>query len=362
MRTWLFVFTILCSFPAFAQKQTENVFLITLDGLRWQELFGGADSSLIGDKLYVHDPEALRSEFWAPERESRRQALMPFFWQVIAREGQLFGNRELGNKVNCTNRQWFSYPGYSEILCGFADDQRITSNDKIPNPNTTVLEYINSLANYRGKVAAFGSWDVFPYIINEERSGIPVNAGFEPQGQPNPSAKEAWLNEMLDQIPKPWGTVRYDAFTHHFALEYIRIHQPRVVYVAFGETDDFAHDGKYDAYLKSAHQTDAFIKELWNYVQQHPAYKGKTSFIITTDHGRGTQPKESWRSHGKEISGADQIWIAVMGPDTPARGEINFEGQYHQNQVAATVAALLGLEYPSNVPAGGPIAGATGSK
>ena len=37
--------------------------------------------------------------------------------------------------------------------------------------------------------------------------------------------------------------------------------------ISYGETDDFAHDGQYDAYLTSAHQTDAFIRELWDWVQ-----------------------------------------------------------------------------------------------
>ncbi|MGI8992391.1 MAG: hypothetical protein ACR2I2_22775, partial [Bryobacteraceae bacterium] len=40
-----------------------------------------------------------------------------------------------------TNGLNFSYPGYSETLCGFADP-RIKSNDKVPNPNVTVLEWL----------------------------------------------------------------------------------------------------------------------------------------------------------------------------------------------------------------------------
>ena len=38
-------------------------------------------------------------------------------------------------------------------------DPRIDSNDKIPNPNITVLEWLNTLPAYRGRVAAFGAWD-----------------------------------------------------------------------------------------------------------------------------------------------------------------------------------------------------------
>jgi hypothetical protein len=335
-----------------AAMKTENIILITLDGLRWQELFKGADSSLISDKQYVQNPESLGQMFWRSTNEARRETLMPFFWSTIQSQGQLYGFRDKGSMVNCSNQKWFSYPGYSEILCGFADHDRINSNDKLDNPNTTVLEFINNQQAFNGSVAAFGSWDVFPYIINEKRSKIPVNAGFESNTESDISDKEHFLNTLQKEIPSPWSTVRHDAFTHHYAMEYIKRKHPRLVYIAYGETDDFAHGGHYDAYLKSAYQTDAFISEIWGYAQNHPQYQGKTTMIITTDHGRGTVPKDTWRSHGIKISGADQIWIAVIGPDTPALGIVKDSQQYYQNQVAATVAKFLGLDYTNDRPVG----------
>lgn len=215
-----------------------------------------------------------------------------------------------------------------------------------------MLSFVNQQKAFAGKVAAFGSWDVFPYIINEERSGIPVNAGFESAKSDDLTDREIFLNELQQQIPSPWGSVRLDAFTHHYALEHIKKHEPRLVYIAYGETDDFAHDGCYDCYLNSAHQTDAFIKELWAYVQSHEQYKDKTTFIIATDHGRGTKPLDTWRSHGEEIKGSDEVWFAVIGPDTKAEGELKTEGQYYQDQIASTVAHLLGLDYKPEKEAG----------
>lgn len=341
----LLLICFLITFSGCAQStKTENVFLITLDGLRWQELFGGADSTLIGDKDYVRNTEELKELFWKESRQQRRETLMPFFWSTIAQQGQLYGNRWQDSKVNCTNQMWFSYPGYNEILSGFADDAVIRSNDKIPNPNTTVLEYINKQDGFKGKVAAFGSWDVFPYIVNEVRSGVPVNAGFEKSADEPLTDKEIFLNKLQDEIPSPWGAVRLDAFTHHYMMEYVKKHSPRLVYIAYGETDDFAHDGAYDHYLKSARQTDEFIKEIWDYIQSTPQYKDKTTLLITTDHGRGTVPKESWKGHGTSVKNADQIWIAALGPDTEALGA-NVKGQYYQNQIAATVAKALGINY-----------------
>ncbi len=335
---------IACSGPAESIKDDDpKVFLITLDGLRWQELFSGIDSSLMNDKDFTNGIAELKSAYWDNDQEVRREKLMPFFWNTIANQGQLYGNRWEGSEMNATNNFWFSYPGYNEILTGFADDERITSNAKNNNPNVTALEFVNNQAGFTGKVAAFGSWDVFPYIVNEERSGIPVNAGFEHAVGSDLNEKEMFLNKLQDETPSPWGTVRLDVFTHNFALEHIKKTQPKLVYISYGETDDFAHNGDYANYIKSANRTDQFISDLWDFIQSSDYYKDYTSIIITTDHGRGTVPKGSWRGHGTSVENAGQIWAAAIGPKANAAGLV--KGQFYQNQIARTVVEALELKY-----------------
>lgn len=360
----LYLLLLVISFPALSQSKTtttENIVLITLDGYRWEELFGGAQDSLLTNQLFVKDTAALRKQFGAATQQERRHKLMPWFWSTLVRSGQLYGNRWLGNQVKVTNPHWFSYPGYSEILTGFVETA-IQSNDKIANPNVTVLEWLHQQPSFKGKVAAFGSWDVFPYIVNQKRSGIPVNAGFSTAVEKDLSAREVFLNQLQQEVPSPWASVRLDAFTHHYALEYLKRKHPKVVYIAYGETDDFAHDGQYDQYLQSAHRTDQFIGQLWEYVQTDPVYKGKTTFLITTDHGRGNHNRDAWKHHGKDHPGSDAIWLAVLGPDTPATGEMKVKGQWGQNQIAQTLAALLGLRYTNTRPVGTAIGEAFSAK
>ncbi len=338
------VIIIFTGFFLTAQEQNPKVILITLDGLRWQELFSGADPLLVAHAKYVNDTIDLKERFWKETPQERREVLMPFIWKEVTKMGQIHGNRNLGSKVDLTNKMWFSYPGYNEILSGKADDTRINSNDKIPNPNTTILEVANNDPRYRDKVAAFGSWDVFPYIVNEERSGVPVNAGFELAKGNDLTEREKFLNELQPRVPSPWGTVRLDAFTHHFALEHIKKTHPELVYIAYGETDDFAHDGDYEAYLKAAHNTDALIKEIWDFTQNDPFYKDNTLFIVSTDHGRGTKPLESWKSHGDKVPDAGGVWILIFGKDVAANGEVNQNEQLYSNQIAPTIATALGLK------------------
>lgn len=326
-----------------AQRDETHIILITLDGFRRQELFSGADSLLVANGDYVQDTTELRKLFWNKSSLERRKALLPFIWNEVVAMGQIHGNRKLGSKVDLTNTMWFSYPGYNEILTGKADDGRITSNDKIPNPNKTILEIANNDTRYQGKVAAFGSWDVFPFIINEERSGVPVNAGFEIASGENLTEREVFLNELQQKVPSPWSSVRLDAFTHHYALEEMKKSHPKLIYIAYGETDDFAHDGDYGAYLKSAHTTDMFIKELWDFTQSDSIYRDNTLFLVTTDHGRGTKPLEKWKGHGADVKGAGSVWLVAFGKGVMAKGEVKTNEQLFSDQIAPTVLEIMGL-------------------
>ncbi|WP_291371412.1 phosphoglyceromutase [Cyclobacterium sp.] len=333
--------------PAQKTTQTENIFLITVDGLRWQEMFKGADSLFVDDTGMIESQGSLLKEFWDTDPQNRREMLMPFTWSTLAKKGQLYGNRAYGNQVDLQNDMLFSYPGYNEILTGSADDERINSNAKKNNPNITLLEHLQQVPEFKGKILAFGSWDVFPYIINKERNGIPVNAGFDKAAGPDLTEREMLINQFQDEIRGPWAGVRLDAFTHHYAMEAIKKTGPRLVYIAYGEPDDWAHDNRYDEYLHSIKQFDAYLKELWEYIQSTPQYKDKTSMIITTDHGRGID-KATWTGHGSEIPRSKEIWLAAIGPDSPALGEVKKEEVSYASMIARTVFQLLGLKYPDD--------------
>lgn len=324
--------------------KTENVFLIISDGFRWQEVFSGADPILMNKTNGgVKNLSLLQTNFWRETPEARRSALLPFFWSEIAAHGQIYGNQNQGSIAKVTNDRRFSYPGYNEILTGFADAQ-INSNDKKPNPNRTVFEWLDQQPRFRKQVVAFGTWEAFPYIFNHERSGIPVWPPFEKRFVDNTiKAKPALLGLMADTTPV-FEDVILDAYLFHAASDYIVQKQPRVVFVGFGETDEWAHAGRYDLYLDAAHNVDRFVQRLWESVQRIPQYRNRTTFIITADHGRGSGPSE-WKDHGEKIPSSDGIWIAAIGPDTPALGERGQVAPVSQSQIAATLAALLGQDY-----------------
>ena len=340
--------------PASIRQQrllTENIVIVTLDGMRWQEVFRGADREILQNKKYTHDTSGAFADFWEEDPLARRENLFPFLWSVIAREGQIYGNRHYANKVDNANPYKFSYPGYSEIFTGYPDPA-VNSNEKIVNPNSNVLGFINHQNGYQGRVAAFTTWDVFPYILNKEKSGIYINADMD--SLKFNSGRFSLLNDMQALSAQPLD-VRPDVITYLAAREYLKTYKPKVLFIGFDETDDFAHGGQYEQYLKSARAEDGMLRDLWNTIQSDPQYRNKTTLIITCDHGRGDANKNNWTEHGNEISDAGQIWIAAIGPDTKPLGEIKTKQRLYQQQLAATFSQLLGFSFTAEHPVASPI-------
>ncbi|MER2996644.1 alkaline phosphatase family protein [Pontibacter populi] len=355
---WTILCFILIWCPAGAQEfKTENVILVTFDGLRWQEVFAGADKKLLRSEKYTPNPDAVKNHFWHHDPQERRKLLMPFFWSNIATQGQLLGNRKHGNKMNLATRHWISYPGYNEMLSG-APDPILKHNRKIHNPNVTVLEWVNQQPGFKGKVAVVGSWNLLPYIVNTERSGITVNAGNSLATGRNLTPEELRLNEQFTQTKPRWHSVRQDTITFQYGMAYLERERPRLLHLAFGETDEHAHEGNYGAYLESIYQSDAMIRQLWEWLQSQEQYRNKTTLIIATDHGRGYLNKLSWKKHGRFwYPGSNHVWAAILGPDTPPAGEVKLRQKNYQYQIAGTIAYFLGLPFrPHQSPDSPPMA------
>ncbi|MBL8167538.1 MAG: phosphoglyceromutase [Acidobacteria bacterium] len=354
-------FALLLAFAvsALAQTKTENVILITFDGARTQEVFGGLDLDILKDKTKRGKVEdsTLYKKYWAATPEERRLKLMPFFWGTLMKDhGSIAGNRSLNSSVMTTNRMWFSYPGYSEILTGQAHDDVINSNDRKRNQFTSVLEFLKrKLKLTKTQVALFGSWDVFNWIGEHEEGAVTINAGHEPY-ELAANADTKAFSKLQNERLSPWDSVRFDYFTVHFALEHLKKYQPRVMHIALGETDDWAHGGEYAHVLNSFTQNDQQIKQIWEFLQSSPKYKGKTSIIFTTDHGRGKTIRD-WTDHGEKVPEAQNIWMAFISPEVSLRGEWKNADTIYQNQVAATLCRFLNVDYSENNPqAGKPVA------
>lgn len=317
-----------------ASPAEPKVVLVTFDGARWEEVFRGADPAFVETLVHPDLREGAQAAYVAPE--NRPAALMPFLHTVIARDGVLLGDRDRGECAKTLNDMWFSYPGYSELLAG-KPNADIKENDPILNKDVTVLEWANRSPVLAGKVDMVGTWTLFPFIVNAERSGVPVNAAFE-------------------------GKHPTDVLTARAGLQLLQQKKPRLLYIAFGDTDEYAHLGDYHAYLAALERGDEYLRQIWEILQADPFYRGQTTLIVTTDHGRGGDAVR-WKDHsspryhalwpdyqpeynGIGVPGADDIWIAAMGPAVDRGKAQGYDDSRcaRQAQVAKSVVVALGAE------------------
>ncbi|MEQ1619409.1 MAG: hypothetical protein ABL883_13825 [Terricaulis sp.] len=318
MRRLILALVALCAViaPVARAELTDDRYLIlvTIDGYRWEELFRGADPDLVADPGY-------RARYVdVPDRPA---ALTPFL-SSFAQEGALIGNRDANSCARVSNDFWFSYPGYAEMLSG-RPNPRVRYNAAIPNGDVTVLE---RLARRGLSVRVFAEWETMRAILNEARSGLsiftPPNYDAAHDPQVIPAARAALADP------------------------------PRVLWVALGDTDNRAHEGEYEAYLAAASEADAFAREIWVAYQANPRTAGRTTMIVTADHGRGRAADDRWRGHGSgrwrgivvpglRHAGSDAIFIAARGPGIGAASGYTTQNCASVSQVAATMLNALGL-------------------
>lgn len=305
---------------------TQNLIVVTYDGVRWQEIFEGADPDLIHNPAYIHGSYSQTlNKYWADSKKKRRKKLSPFFWSVISKEGKLYGNRKFDNDVNVTNAAVKSTPGYSSIWTGY-NDPSITTNHPGINPNTNVLEFLQKESGFGDKnIQVYAAAGNFTKILAVKRNNLLVSAGHK------------------------------DQTVYNKTMRALKNDHPRVLYMQVNNSDHVAHEGQYDTYLNYIHKYDSWVQNIWDYVQQDEFYKDKTTLLITVDHGRGLGSQ--WITHGTTKSSgvlnANFIWFAIIGPDTKPTGEQKDKNLVKQTQFAKTMAALLGFHFdPSDHPVG----------
>ncbi len=324
---------------------SQNVVLLIADGLRYEEVFSGADQALVtapqldGCRPYLQG-----------DAHQRRESLMPFFWHNVVKKGQVFGDPALGSISQVTNGHNCSYPGYSETLCGYADPT-IKCNKPVANTNQTVFECLNGEPGLSGRVAAFGAWEVISSVFNKGRCNFTDDAGYEPvtSGKMTPALEE--LNHEKTTQPHEWKEEAPDKLAFRTTLEYVKANHPRVLFLSLGETDRWAHHMRYDNYLQAAHEFDADVSVLWQTMQSMPQYKNKTTFILSCDHGRGAG--QDWTTHGKKYDNSKYTWMGFMGPGTRPLGEVP-NVHVTNGQIATTAAAVLGYNYRLSQPKAAP--------
>ena len=254
MRSWTVIVAVALAFgsmrPGAAQAPAaQNVVVITIDGLRWQEMFTGADREYF-KKEKSGEPGAAEKRFWRATADERRAALLPFVWSTIATKGQIFGDPSKGSRAHVTNGLWFSYPGYNEMFSGAADPGS-TATTRCPTRTSPCSSGSTPALVSRGawRRSARGT---FCLSFSTSAAAISRSAAASRPcrcRRPIASARSTSWPRTCRPIGTTGPSTRPSC-------------TPRVLYVMLGEGDEWAHAGRYDLYLDAAFRADRFIRRV----------------------------------------------------------------------------------------------------
>ena len=323
-------------------RKTENVVVIVTDGLRWQEVFRGAETALrhreAGRRRGRRCDEGRLLAATAARSAAKR--CFPSSGRSSRRRAQIYGNADAGSSAQVANGFKFSYPGYNEIITG-AGDPRIDSNEYGPNPERVGLRVDERAA--RNSTAA-SPWS---------RAGTPSP---DLQPRPQPPRHAGRLGDAGSRPPRTRGrscsTRSTRTITHEFSdMPWDALLQQTLLdYVAREEAAPALRRLRRDRRVgaqrplrprRCSRRTPwtASSGSSGRRCRRCPQYQDKTTFIITTDHGRGDGP-ENWKHHDWNVDGAENMWIARHRARTrPRWASAGTRPSVTQSQIAATVAA-----------------------
>jgi len=286
--------------------RTRNVILVTLDGVRWQDVLDGVE------------PARARAAHLPGCKVVPARSLVPNL-SALARAGVVLGGDDA--TMVSSGPSFVSLPGYRELLTGRAGGG-CTHNLCSPIDEPTLLDELRAHEHVAPEqLAVIASWERLERAAARDPSAIALSAGRHGGATRDRLRVSAGASSLLDRAAASsaypgWLDYRPDRFTTKLALEYLQARRPRFLHVALGDTDEHAHRGDYAGYLEALRDADRFVGELWATLATMDTYGAETTVIVTTDHGRA----RSFAGHGGGAPESARVWLVAAGGAIHAQG------------------------------------------
>jgi hypothetical protein len=323
-----------------SQRRTDNVIVVTIDGVRWQDVFGGVDP-------------AMATMASVPANQVVDAAtLLPNLY-AFAREGVVSGAPGHGKPMMASGPNYVSLPGYLEIFSG-STRVGCRTNGCDPTTKRTFFDRArDEVAASDRDVAIISSWEKIAFAATAAPERLTVSAGRHGGASRGNVRLDRDLAKMVDDAaesaPAPGhDDYRADAHTAAIALRYLERARPRVLAVGLGDTDEHAHAGDYASYLAALRQADRFLGDLRATLARMGSYGAHTTVVVTCDHGRSA----GFNDHGWDSPESGRVWMIAAGGAVPALGYLDEGGAERLADIAPTLEGLLGMASPSDEPRG----------
>lgn len=290
-----------------------TIVVVTLDGVRWREVFEGVDPALAA------------SHGLDPKEVVNAKALMPNLHAIVATHGAALGAPGYGATISASGPNFVSLPGYAELLTGRRSTRCQDNQCTGSGARTLFDEFSVGSARNATQVAMFTSWPDIARVASER--GV-----------------------VAEPLPRSTG-FRPDSVTADLAIAHLKAHAAGFLFLGLGEPDEFGHQDDYGGYLNAIRRADARIAEVDHELTRLAARGTRTALFVTADHGRA----DSFVDHGSKFPESARVWLIAAGSAVRAAGFVAAPSQRRLADLAPTVRQIAGLPRDSHPEAGMPL-------
>ncbi len=316
--TLIFIGLGFSSTASFATPAAPSVIFITLDGVRTQEFFSHTE-------------------------------YLPRFKAYAQKNGFIFGERQGAHPrpMKISDSVALSLPGYRAILSGQFESTCL-SNDCKQIDHETIFDRLAFEFSDRHSVAAFTSWNRMSRALESIPRHFVSSVGLGSIQGLSAEEQKPYLaiqERAFADEPTHWLECRYDRYTFEMGLKFLKEYQPRFLYLSFIDTDEWAHQKDYLAYVRALKDWDERFSELIKSLDEMGEYSQNTSIVVTTDHGRGL--RKHWSNHNLLMPNAFKVWAVVIPSKEFTRIHhpvVLPREVYSHLQIRPTLELLLGLK------------------
>jgi Metalloenzyme superfamily len=326
------------------QEQPVAIVVVTLDGVRWHEVFEGVDERLAAE--HGLPPDAVVSA----------RELLPNLYAIIDSHGAALGAPGHGAAISASGPNFLSLPGYAELLSG-RSVTGCADNQCMGVGAHTIIEQLSARSTLdRGDVAAVTSWSEIAKVTSLAGCRAAISSGRHAGANRELFARDpegARLLARAEDAPHSIGDAdfRSDALTADLAIHHLKTHAPKFLFMGLGEPDEFGHMNDYAGYLDSLRRADARIAEVDAELQRLAARGTRTALFVTADHGRS----DGFVDHGGKYPESARVWLVAAGSAIEARGFVAAPSERRLADLAPTMREIAHLPRDSDLAAGAPL-------
>lgn len=296
-------------FAATSPQPISHVIYITLDGVRWQDVFE--------DRIYFQN-----------------------LWNKHANNGIFYGAPDSDTYMEVASIP-VSLPSYQSQmagaiqLCGTNLCGRITVE-------TLPEKLIHALQLTPREVATIASWPTIDFATQHIAGTSYSNSGNIAVTDPITQTEDDEMREINKKqiYDHPRNEDRYDRYTFAHALHYFEKYKPAYLWISLAQADEAAHAANLEEYHASLKEYDVEIDRLISRLKALNVYD-KTLIIITTDHGRGNG--KHWTDHGPFYPESKRTWAFVLNGELTQIGEKLGKRYYSTLSIRPTIEKALGV-------------------